>query len=180
MIDEVFLPKKNEYMEIGMLTWDRIEEAMRLREFVWEHLENKALFAQAERKDFIKAIEDGFGLVALIRGRVIGCLLCTLRDVEYGVDRRYTGKMLEECADYVDTYIHPEYRGNGIQNILEEIMCGICRQNGKRTILGTVSPDNKHSYENFLKAGYRQVDRMIKYEGLDRIFMEKHLEQEER
>lgn len=176
MLDEIFLPKKNDYIKIDYLTWDRIEEAMRLREYVWEQLENKALYAQAERKDFIKALDDGFGLVALAHNKVVACLLCTLVDVEYGVDRNYTKDVLEECADYVDTYIHPDFRGNGIQNILEEIMCGICYQQGKRIILGTVSPENQYSYKNFLKAGYRQVDRMIKYEGLERIFMEKHLE----
>ncbi|MEG0835861.1 MAG: GNAT family N-acetyltransferase [Christensenellaceae bacterium] len=177
MKKNIYLEKKKEYIGIEFMTYEHIEEAMKLREQMYETIEDERIFAPAVREDFVKAIEDGFGLICQAQTGIIACLLCNLEKVEYGVDRNYQGEIMEQCADYVDVYVDKEYRGNGIQNLLEEKMVQLCRENGKKIIIGTVSPDNEPSYHNFKKAGYVEVDHKKKYGGLDRIFMEKRLDE---
>lgn len=170
-----YIERTGEDALVEFLDWKRIEEAVLLRQKIWENVEEKTWFAAASREDFVKAMNDGFGLICTVGGRMIACLVCILNNVEYAGDCQYEGSMVQVCADYSDVFVDPEYQGSGLQNLLEGKMTEICRENGKQRILGTVAPENQYSYQNFLKSGYKEVKRIVKYGGLERILMEKTL-----
>lgn len=172
-MDSIYIVKTGEYALVEFLDWEQIDEAVLLRQKVWENVEEKAWFAKASREDFVKAMNDGFGLICTVGGRIIACLVCILKNVEYARDCQYGESLVRVCADYSDVFVAPEYRGNGLQNLLEHKMTQICRRNGKQRILGTVAPENQYSYQNFLRCGYKEVKRIVKYGGLERILMEK-------
>lgn len=175
MNEKIWLKKMQTEGCLRYMTEENLEETMRLRELVRNGIENKRWYAASGRKDFEDALNHGFALVCIVEGQVIASLQCLLENTDYASDRYDSEEMRSKCVDYSDTFVHPDYRGNGLQNIMEEKMEVLCREAGKTILLGTVDQDNHYSYENFRKMGYQEITRLIKYGGLERILMEKKL-----
>ncbi|MGC4018444.1 MAG: aldehyde dehydrogenase family protein [Muricomes sp.] len=175
MDEKIWLKKLRRSGFLSYMTEDNMEETMALRELVWNEINNKRWFAPSTREDFENALKDGFALVCTVDGQIIASLQCLLKNTDYSHDRYDSKEMQLKCADYSDTFVHPDYRGNGLQNIMEEKMEELCRKAGKTILLGTVDSDNYYSYHNFLKMGYHEAARLIKYGGFERVLMEKKL-----
>lgn len=175
MHKEVWLKKQKEYGLLEFMTEETLEETLALREEIRAGMENQRWFAKSGKRDFQDALEYGFALNCVVEGKVIASVHCLLEHTDYSRDIFTEEADICKCADYSDTFVHPDYRGNGLQNILEEEMEELCRKAGKSILLGTVDPDNEYSHKNFLKRGYQEVIRLIKYEGLERILMKKIL-----
>lgn len=157
------------------MTEELLEETLALRNYVRDRMENRQWFASSGREDFETALRDGFALVCLVDGKVVASLQCLLENVEYGHDLYQDEETVRVCADYSDVFVHPDYRGNGLQNLMEKRMEELCLKAGKRILLGTVDPENFYSYSNFIKSNYHPVARLKKYGGLDRLLMKKEL-----
>ena len=175
MNEKIWLKKVHLYGRLCYMIEEDLEETMQLQELVIERMSNKRWLAYSSRKDFENALNNGFALVCVVEGKIIAFLQCVLNDTDYSKDRYDSEEMRSQCADYTDVFVHPDYWGNGLQNIMGEKMEVLCKQAGKSILLGTVDPDNKYSCENFRKMGYKEVDRLIKYGGLKRLLMEKKL-----
>jgi len=176
MYKRVWLKKQNEYGSLEFMTVETLEETLSLREKVRADMENPRWFAISTRRDFLDALEYGFAINCTVQGKVIASVHCLLEHTDYSHDIFTEEADIGKCADYSDTFVHPKYRGNGLQNILEEEMEELCRKAGKSILLGTVDPDNEYSYRNFLKRGYQEAARLKKYGGLERILMKKILD----
>lgn len=175
MNEKIWLKKMQTEGCLCYMTEENLEETMYLRELVRNGVSNKRWFAASGRKDFEDVLKYGFALVCIVEGQIIASLQCLLEHTDYAHDRYDSDEMRSKCADYSDTFVHPAYRGNGLQNIMEEKMEVLCRKAGKTILLGTVDPDNHYSYENFRRMGYQEAARLMKYGGLERILMEKKI-----
>lgn len=161
------------------MTEDQLEETLRLRNDIRVRMAEPQWFAPSTRKDFETALRDGFALICLVDGKVIASLQCLLENVDYGHDLYEDEDVLKRCADYSDVFVHPDFQGNGLQNLMEKEMERLCLAKGKTILLGTVDPKNDYSYDNFIKAGYHPIVHMKKYGGLDRVLMRKILNETE-
>jgi len=170
---KVYLKKLQIMVAVQHITEKNLSEAKKLRQQIYNDLEDKTIFAYSTNADFDKMMHDGFGLCCYHHKQMIGCIFCCTKNVEYALDMGYSEEIIAKSVDYEDSYVHPDYRGNDIQLQLEQEMETICRKKGKQFFIGTVAPTNQHSYENFLRAGYLPKKQMIKYGGLMRIFMVK-------
>lgn len=175
MNEKIWLKKMQKEGCMCCMTKENLEETLQLRELVRNGMRNKRWFAPSTRKDFEDVLKYGFGLICIVDGQIIASLQCLLEHTDYANDRYDNEEMRAKCADYSDTFVHPDYRGNGLQNAMEEKMEILCREAGKTILLGTVDPDNHYSYENFRRRGYREIVRLMKYGGLERILMEKKI-----
>lgn len=176
MREQIWLKKSQKYGELCYMTKDMLEETLALRNYVRSQMENRRWFAPAGREDFEAVLKDGFGLVCFADdGKMIASLQCLLENVEYAHDLYKNEDMVKKCADYSDVFVHPDYRGNGLQNFMEKRMEALCLKEGKTILLGTVDPENSYSYNNFIKANYHPAIRLKKYGGLERLLMKKVL-----
>lgn len=73
------------------------------------------------------------------------------------------------------TVVSPEYRGNGLQNIICDILEGLSRENCDKMIAATVYPENTYSLNTFKKRGYKVMADKLKYGGLRRYVMMKEI-----
>lgn len=176
MNEKIWLKKAQTECCLQYMTKENMEEAMALRQFVRDSMSEKNWFANSQRKDFEDVLQYGFALVCLVHGRIIASVQCLLDHTDYSHDCFDDENMWIKCADYSDTFVHPDYRGNGLQKIMEMKMEELCKKAGKSILLGTVDPDNLYSYQNFLIMGYKEVCRLKKYGGLDRVLMKKILD----
>lgn len=176
MNEKIWLKKLQTEGHLQYMTKENMNETLLLRQMVREGMREKQWFAESTQKDFEDALQYGFGLVCVVHGKIVASLQCLLEHTDYSRDCFENEEMWIKCADYSDTFVHPEYRGNGLQKRLEEKMEELCKEAGKSILLGTVDPDNRYSYQNFLNMGYKEVRRLKKYGGLERALMRKNLD----
>lgn len=67
--------------------------------------------------------------------------------------------------------VSPDFRGNGLQQILVNNAKKLAADRGCRIILTTVSPENRFSINNFTKSGFKTHSRVLKYGGMDRMIL---------
>lgn len=175
MRETIYLKRNQIEAEICFLSEEKLDEALTLRNNIRSKVAIQDWYASVTREEYAHLLKNGFALTCVADNKIVAVCLCVLEDAEYAhevYDDRVTQKI---CADYSDTFVHEDYRGNGLQHMLEEKMEAICLENGKTILLGTVHPDNKYSYDNFIRSGYEVVMRKDMYGGLDRYIMRKIL-----
>ncbi|MDR2902041.1 MAG: GNAT family N-acetyltransferase [Lactobacillales bacterium] len=77
----------------------------------------------------------------------------------------------EKTAILEGTIIHPDYRGNGLQQQLMRERERIAKSMGFDFMLATVSPHNAYSLKNTLALGYKAVGQKQMKRGLRTIFV---------
>lgn len=78
------------------------------------------------------------------------------------------GCAAEETFTFDAVIVSPKWRGYGLQKILINQCIELAGKEGIRNIVATVSPENSHSLNNFLKSGFKIVSTSEKYGGLQR------------
>ena len=82
---------------------------------------------------------------------------------------------VRENANLKLSIVRPDYRGNGIQQLLIVRLEQSARESGFKWISVTVSPDNPWSLNNCKACGYTEVKRLEKYGGLVRVLLAKKI-----
>ena len=175
MRETIYLKQNQKEAKIEFLTQERLEEALKLRNDIRSKVKIQDWYASVSKEEYAHLLSNGFALTCVVDEQIIAVCLCVLENTEYAHEVYEDKAMHMRCADYSDTYVHEAFRGNGLQHLLEERMEQICLERGKTILLGTVHPDNKYSYNNFLRSGYEVVMRKDMYGGLDRYIMRKVL-----
>lgn len=81
----------------------------------------------------------------------------------------------EDCVTFDIQFVHPGYRGLGLQaRLLRECEAAV-RGCGARYGLATVAPGNAFSLNNFQRCGFMVYKRVSMYGGRDRYVMLKEL-----
>ena len=171
----IYLKKLDRNITVRMLGQREMAQVLRERDKVTQAMEHKEWFASSDEKDYLRAVKDGFILGAFDGEELAACVFCVLRQGDYAKEMGYPKEKEALCCDYADTFVTPNFRGNGLQHQLEKMMSELCKKEGKKWVLGTVAPKNRYSRENFKKSGHLEVKRCPMYGGLDRIIMEKEL-----
>lgn len=175
MKETIYLKRNQKEATIEYLTTEQLDEALALRNEIRSKVAIQEWYAKVTLEEYAQELSRGFALVCLVEGKIVAVCLCVLEDTEYAHEIYEDKDIQLKCADYSDTYVHEDYRGNGLQHLLEEKMEQICLEHGKTILLGTVHPENQYSYNNFIRSGYKKIVRLRMYGGLDRYMMEKRL-----
>ena len=86
----------------------------------------------------------------------------------YGNDR------LLRCVTYDTAFVHPEYRGYGMQRLMNRIRDAEAIRTGAEEALATISPDNPVSLHNAQSCGFSVITEKLMYGGLPRYIVGKH------
>ena len=176
---EIILKNKNGKTEKGFfrdLKIDDIDNILLLQEEIFNGLSDKELYADSGKESFIKCIKE--------TGRIIGCFNSNeeliamgvyeafgFEDENYGYDLNIRGDELLKVCQIESTVVKLQYRGNGLQNIICDMLEEQGRKENMKIVGATVSPKNPYSLNTFLKRGFTIEDEKIKYGGYNRYIL---------
>ena len=112
------------------------------------------------RRDVVIGVYDGDRLVAVA---VIVVNRESPRNLATGI-----GCSSDQTYTFDAVLVSPGWRGYGLQNILLRQCMEMAEKAGVAYIVATVSPDNHHSLQNFIKVGFEILSTSRKYDGLVR------------
>lgn len=92
-----------------------------------------------------------------------------------GFDMDIDTEKLNEVINFKLVIVRPEYRGNGLQKQIINVLCEKAKDRNKKIICATVSPENTHSIRNFEQCGFEFHSTKTKYGGLTRNIYFKYL-----
>ena len=169
--EKCLLPLKTAFLKISDL-----QDILNLQSIVYETMQNKSWCSKLSENDFISLLQDkGIILGAKVNRELIGF---------YGVffpgnDPENLGNDLglppEEHGNICHleiAYVHPHYRGNGLQLFLGKAVIKAARERrGFRYLCGTVEPANIVALNNAMHFGLQIVKLKEKYGGLRRFIL---------
>lgn len=164
--------------EFEKLTINSIDEILDFQDLIINGLEDKSFFAKTSRNEFIEFFGRKsyfLGLREKTENRLIAFGLYLnegLLESNYGYDLDYPKAKIEKTGQIEITIVHPDFRGNRLQKILCEKMIEVARENDDYVVAATVSPENIHSLNTFLKLGFVVNKEKLKYGGVLRCILE--------
>lgn len=117
--------------------------------------------------DFCAGIFDGERLVAF-------AMMVVNRETPRNLGQKL-GFPAEKCVYFDIIFVHPDYRGMGLQSYALALRDSVARELGAELAFVTVSPSNPHSLNNVKKHGFEVYDRREMYGGIDRYILKKVL-----
>ena len=69
--------------------------------------------------------------------------------------------------------VSPSYFGNGLQKQMTAELERLAKEKGYKYMIGTVSPNNKYSYNNLIDLGYEVIGEKQMKKGLRYIIIKK-------
>lgn len=117
--------------------------------------------------DFCVGIFDGERLAAF-------AMMVVNRDTPRNLGQKL-GFPAEKCVYFDIIFVHPDYRGMGLQSYALALRDSVARELGAELAFVTVSPDNPHSLNNVMKHGFEVYERREMYGGVDRYILKKRV-----
>lgn len=155
--------------EIHKAQFSDIHEILILQENITAELENKQYFYPLSRDELIESMHlDDVYVIRHQNAIIAAAVFVKNRD-----SARNLAQDLEldptKTMTYDAVFVSPQWRGNGLQNAVTQLAITRCKELSLDQILCTVDPDNRHSYDNLLQAGFRPVAQNVtKYQGHNR------------
>ncbi len=153
-----------------------LDEMMALQEIVCLAIENQDIFVATDRKEnagyfdapnFVIGCFDGEKMIAystlVMPGKGPG---------NYGWDLDWPLEKILSCAKLDTIVVHPDYRGNQLQQKLIALTVELAGENHDiKYLLATVSPYNKYSLHNVQTMGFEILMKKLKYGGKERFIL---------
>lgn len=157
-----------------------IEDIMKFQEEILEGLEDKQLYAPTDRKEFFNYYKKTSFIIGCFteKEEFVAMAVYIKNDYDeenYGYDIGLKGEELLKVGQIESTLVREDYRGNGLQKIMCEILEGEGRKTGVTIMMATASPYNKYSLNTFKNLGYEVVKEKIKYGGYKRFILRKNM-----
>ena len=148
-----------------------------LMKAVYEKLEDKTLFFCDDIEYVQRHIEkEGFAIKVEQDGKLVASLVVRFPgDAEDNLGKDVNIHELQKVAHIESIVVDEKYRGNGLQDKMIKYAEDRLKQKDYTYIMATVSPDNKHSLDNFKRNGYEVVKIKEKYGGMMRAILLKKL-----
>lgn len=172
LINSVGVPAK---FHIRRADINDLERALALQDVIMDALEDKDLFATLTEEELIDELENDFAYAAIAEDGSMAGLSVLIgntpeeMDKNYGKYLGYDEERLARTCSLELTIVDPKYRGYGLQRLFNKARIGKGISLGATDFLTTISPNNPHSYNNFLVMNFEEVDRRKLYGGKDRI-----------
>jgi len=155
-----------------------LEEILALQTRVYDRIENKDIFVLTTREELEESLEKDICIGAFDGDILVAfTLMVTRPDSERNLARYldYGADKSARCVTYDTTFVHPDYKGYGLQKVFIRLKDLIALNLGAAEALATVSPDNPYSLNNLQASGFEVVKRKEMYSGVDRLILRKKL-----
>ena len=155
-----------------------IDKIMNLQSKIYDLLDKKNFYFNTSREEFINIINK--------IGKVIGCITeddqliaigvyaaYGLNEENYGYDLDFSKEDILKTINFESTIVLPEYRGNGLQRKIIEVLEEAALEEDIKYIGATADPENVYSVNNIKSMGFEIVKEKEKYGGLRRYIFKK-------
>ena len=160
--------------EFVTCTADNIDEILTLQEEVIASLDDPAILRRNTKQMFCDCVTaPNFTVGVRYGGKLVGLgILYYPVSAEEDLSHLLNGVNIEgkKSANYKLCMVEKDYRGNGLQVKLGQILSEQAKKSGVELLCATVSPDNEYSRNNMLKLGFEINNRVAKYGGIRDLF----------
>ena len=156
-----------------------LEQVLQLQDAVLQGQTRKDYYSPSTRQELERALTDPrYRCLQVVDGQKIVGFACMIYEPEekYDLFRDLDSAVQPQHRCILDTvFVHPNYRGYGIQKLLVGVLCDWAWQDGKRFVCATIHPENEHSQRNFEKLGFQKVtDQPVpKYGSIRNFYLRK-------
>lgn len=155
------------------LRFEDMSDIMQLQKKVVDTLPDKSLFYALKRDELLESMHlDLLEGVFTQQGQLVAVALIVSPRAGDRNLASSTGDTQSATLTFDVVLVDPEWRGYGFHKFFLDRVISSMETVGAVKILATVSPDNRHSLDNFLARGFRIVDTQVKYGGLKRHILE--------
>lgn len=155
-----------------------VPDILALQDAVYEGLPDKNTFVRLTEEEVRESIEKDACLSVFCGDILAAYTLVVANRVSpqnLGSYLGYSEEEMKECVTYDTTFVHPDFRGYGLQKQFIAWKDEEGRRMGAKWALCTVSPDNPNSLNNTLRAGFEIVEEKEMYGGIRRYVLRKAL-----
>lgn len=165
---------------ITELSIQYIDKIIELQDCIYEFLDDKQLYSKSTRDEFIETLNSKGKIIGVLVNEneliAIGVFIKNGYDEHnYGYDINIKGDELLKVGQIESTIVLPRFRGNKLQKLICKYLEKIAKDNSIEILCATASPYNKFSVNTFLDLGYEIKADKLKYGGLRRYVLVKHI-----
>lgn len=160
---------------IEILGPEHLDEVLKLNKLIYELLANREILSTDTYEEMYQDLHKGAVVLGvfddkhtLLAYRYSSFPGLETRNLAYDFDYPVE---LDKVCQLEATIVHPDYRGNNLQNKLVNIMIDIAADRGYTDLTSTVSPYNYHSLYNIMKNGLKIRALKRKYDNLLRFVL---------
>ena len=159
------ITKKGKSFIIRSTDAAEIERVLMLQEEVCAVLEKKDWFVKITREEVTESTREDITLGAYDGDKLIGfALIVKNRSCDRNLGEKF-GFKPKDCFTADSSFVHPDYRGFGLQGEFLDIARDEAVKNGASSVWATVSPENVYSHRNCDKRGYTVFKSAISIYG---------------
>lgn len=153
-----------------------LDKIMALQEVVCGAIENQDIFVPTDREEYACYLEAPHFIIGCFDGELLvaySSFVLPGEDPEnYGWDLGWPLEKVISCAKLETIVVHPDYRGNHLQQRLIMATVELARENSAiKYLLTTVSPYNQYSLHNVQAMGFEVLMKKEKYGGKERFIL---------
>lgn len=157
---------------------DDLDGIISLQSMVYDSIAEKKTFVYSTVEELTESLETDVCIGAYHHNNLIAFTLMVTNPYSprnLGFYLNYSQEQCLKCVTYDTTFVHPDYKGYGLQRLFIALKDGVAKELGACEALATVSPDNITSYNNLKASGFLTVDEKKMYGALNRYIMRKAL-----
>lgn len=140
--------------KVKQLTIHAIDALAALQAQVVESLPDPEVYVAASREELCRALQEELVLGICDGDTLVAAAICIRNRSCSGNLGQKCGFAPKDCYTFDAVFVHPTYRGRGLQR---ELICAAQEKAGEEgalTMWCTVSPNNPYSYRNFTQMGF--------------------------
>lgn len=171
--DERPIEAKGKQLIFRRLKFEDMASILSLQQKVVDSLSDPSLFFALSRDELLESMHlDSLAGIFSKEGALVAfALIVTPRKGDRNIAAS-VGANPQEALTFDVVVVDPAWRGLGLHQLFIDWAFDKMRQDGAAKILATVSPDNRHSLDNFKAKGFKIIDTRLKYGGLQRHILE--------
>jgi len=159
------IKKDNKEILIRDVWFDELSNVLELEKEVHDGMENKELLVDVTRNEFIESLHLDYVLGAYDDKKLVAiALIIDNRDTERNLGKK-CGIPYQEAYTFDIVFVKKEYRGMGLQKEFIDIAKKQAKIDGAKSIWTTVSKNNKYSYDNMIKSGFKEFKKDVDMYG---------------
>ena len=173
---EQILEAKGKRLVLRRICPEEADAALALQTLVHEAMPNREHYVATTPEDLLETIRDDHVYGAFDGAQLIA-VATSIRNRESPHNLgQACGEIPEHSYTYDAVFVHPEYRGLGLQRAFGKIILEQAVAEGAHFVWCTVSPQNRYSYDNLVRLGFSVYRKnVIMYGGNCRNIMKMEL-----
>jgi len=153
-----------------------LDEIIALQKVVCSAIENPDTFVPTDRKEYACHLKTPHFIIGFFDGEMLvaysSFVLPGEDPANYGWDLGWSLEKVRTCAKLDSIVVHPDYRGNHLQQRLIAATVELApKKSGIKYLLTTVSPYNEYSLHNVQAMGFEVLMQKKKYGGKERFIL---------